>query len=50
MSEYLEKNYYAFEEIKLHVLTHITNLERNFKNCFPERTLQQHESAIYLQS
>jgi hypothetical protein len=30
MSEYLEENYYAFEEIKPHVLTHFTNLESNF--------------------
>jgi hypothetical protein len=43
MSEYLEKNDYAFEEIKPHVLTHLTNIESNFKNRFPELTLQQHE-------
>jgi hypothetical protein len=43
MSEYLEENDYAFEEIKPHVLTHLTNLERNFKNRFLELTLQQHE-------
>jgi hypothetical protein len=43
MSEYLEENDYAFEEIKPHVLTYLTNLESNFKNCFPELTLQQHE-------
>jgi hypothetical protein len=43
MSEYLEENYYAYEEIKPHVLTHVTNLESNFKNRFPEPTLQQHE-------
>jgi hypothetical protein len=43
MSEYLEENDYAFEEIKLNVLTHLTNLESNFKNRFPEITLQQHD-------
>jgi hypothetical protein len=43
MSEHLEENDYAFEEIKPHVLTHLTNLESNFKNHFPELTLQQHE-------
>jgi hypothetical protein len=43
MSEYLEENDYAFEEIKPHALTSLTNLERNFKNDFPELTLQQHE-------
>jgi hypothetical protein len=40
MSEYLEKKKdYAFEEIKPHVLTRLTNLESNFKNRFPELTL-----------
>jgi hypothetical protein len=43
MSEYLKENDYAFEEIKPHVLTHLTNLDSNFKNRFPELTLQQHE-------
>jgi hypothetical protein len=43
MSEYLEENDYAFEEIKSHVLTRLANLESNFKNHFPELTLQQHE-------
>jgi hypothetical protein len=43
MTEYLEENDYAFEEIKPHVLTHLTNLESNFKNRFPELTFQQHE-------
>jgi hypothetical protein len=43
MSEYLEENDYAFEEIKPHVLTRLTNLESNFKNRFRELTLQQHE-------
>jgi hypothetical protein len=44
MSEYLEENDYAdYEEIKPHVLIHLTNLESNFKNRFPELTLQQHE-------
>jgi hypothetical protein len=43
MSEHLEENDYAFEEIKPHVLTHLTNLDSNFKNRFPELTLQQHE-------
>jgi hypothetical protein len=41
--EYLEENVCAFEEIKPHVLTHLTNLESNFKRRFPELTLQQHE-------
>jgi hypothetical protein len=43
MSKYLEENYYAFEEIKPHVLTHLTNLDSNFKNRFQELILQQHE-------
>jgi hypothetical protein len=43
MSDYLEENDYAFEEIKPHVLTRLTNLESNFKNHFLELTLQQHE-------
>jgi hypothetical protein len=43
MSEYLKENYYASEEIKPHVLTHLTNLESNFKNRFPELTFQQQE-------
>jgi hypothetical protein len=43
MSEYLEGNYYAFEEIKPHVLTHLSLLESTFKNRFPELILQQHE-------
>jgi hypothetical protein len=43
MSEYLEENDHAFEEIKPHVLTHLTNLQSNFMNRFPELTLQQHE-------
>jgi hypothetical protein len=43
MSEYLEENDYAFEENELHVMTHLTNFESNFKNRFPELTLQQHE-------
>jgi hypothetical protein len=43
MSEYLEENVYAFQEIKPHVLTHLTNLESNFKNRFRELTLQQQE-------
>jgi hypothetical protein len=43
MSEYLEGNDYAFEEIKPHVLTHLTSIENNFKNLFPELTLQHHE-------
>jgi hypothetical protein len=30
MSEYLEENDYASEEIKPQVLTHLTNLESNF--------------------
>jgi hypothetical protein len=43
MIEYLEGNDYAFEEIKSHVLTHLTDLENDFMNRFPELTLQQHE-------
>jgi hypothetical protein len=43
MREYLEENDNAFEEIKPHVLIHLTNLESNIKNHFPELTLQQHE-------
>jgi hypothetical protein len=43
MSENLEEIDYAFKEIKPQVLTHLTNLESNFKNCFPELTLQQHQ-------
>jgi hypothetical protein len=43
MGEYLEENDCAFEESKPHVLIHLTNLESNFKNRFPELTLQQHE-------
>jgi hypothetical protein len=39
MSEYLEGNDYAFEEMKPHVLTHLTDLDSNFKNRFPELTL-----------
>jgi hypothetical protein len=38
-SEYIEENDYAFEEIKPHVLTHLTNVESNFKNRIPELTL-----------
>jgi hypothetical protein len=34
MSVYLEGNDYAFEEIKPHVMTHLNNLENNFKNAF----------------
>jgi hypothetical protein len=43
MSEYPQENDYLFEEIKPHVLTHLTNIESNFKNRFPELTLQQQE-------
>jgi hypothetical protein len=43
MSEYLEENYYTFEEIKPHVLTHLTDLESSFKNRFPELPLQELE-------
>jgi hypothetical protein len=44
MNEYLEEYYYyLFEEVEHHVLTHHTNLERNFKNRFPELILQEHE-------
>jgi hypothetical protein len=31
------------EDIKSHVMIHLTNLGSNFKNRFPELTLQQHE-------
>jgi hypothetical protein len=37
------KNDYEFEEIKPHVLTHLTNLESNFKGRFSDLTLPQHE-------
>jgi hypothetical protein len=30
MSEYLEENDYSFEEIKPHVLTHLTDIESKF--------------------
>jgi hypothetical protein len=43
MREYLEEGDYIFEEIKPHVSTPLTNLQSNFKNHFPEQTLQQHE-------
>jgi hypothetical protein len=41
MSDYLEENNYAFEKIKPRLLTHLTNLESNFKKRFPEPTLQE---------
>jgi hypothetical protein len=51
MSEYLEENDYAFEEIKPHVLSHLTNLESNFKNRFPELTFSNKNGCkIHLQS
>jgi hypothetical protein len=40
MSEYLEENHYAFEDIKPDVLTHLTNVERNFKNRISELTFR----------
>jgi hypothetical protein len=43
MTEYLEENDFAFKEIKSHVLTHLTNIDSNRKNRFPELTPQQHE-------
>jgi hypothetical protein len=43
MSDYLEEDNSAFEEFKPHVLTHCTHIESNFKNCFSEQILQQHE-------
>jgi hypothetical protein len=43
MSEYLQENDYNFEEIKLQVLTHLTNLKSNFKGRVPDLTLSQHE-------
>jgi hypothetical protein len=43
LSECLEENDYASEEIKPHILTHLTHVENNFKNHFPELTLQQLE-------
>jgi hypothetical protein len=42
VTKYLEENDYAFKETKPHVLTHLTNTESNFKNHFPELTIQQH--------
>jgi hypothetical protein len=45
MIEYLEEKGCAFEEIKLHALTHLPNLERKFKNLFPEPALQMLESV-----
>jgi hypothetical protein len=32
VSEYLQGNYYTFEEIKPHVLTHLTDLDSSFQN------------------
>jgi hypothetical protein len=43
MIEYAEENDYACEEIKPFVLTHLPNHDSNFKNRFPELTLQQHD-------
>jgi hypothetical protein len=43
MTEYLEEKDDAFEEMKPHILTHLTLLERSFKNPFPELILQQHK-------
>jgi hypothetical protein len=43
MSEYLEEKDYAFEKIKPHVVTHLTNFDSNFENHFAELTLHQHE-------
>jgi hypothetical protein len=43
VNECLEENDYAFEEIKPHVMTHLTNLESNFRNRFPGLTLQHYE-------
>jgi hypothetical protein len=37
---FLDKKWFA---LKPHVLTRLTNLENNFKNRFPDLTLQQHE-------
>jgi hypothetical protein len=43
MSEYLQESDCEFEEIKPQVLTHLTNLESNFKSHFSDLTLSQHE-------
>jgi hypothetical protein len=51
MSDYLEEDNSAFEGFKPHVLTHWTHIESNFKNCFSEQILQQHEyMEVSLQS
>jgi hypothetical protein len=40
---YLRGHDYIFEDIKPHAPTYLTSLESNFKNRFPEPTVQQHE-------
>jgi hypothetical protein len=42
ISEYLEENDNVFEEVKPNVLTHLTNLGRNFRNRFRDLPLQRH--------
>jgi hypothetical protein len=50
MSEYLEKNYYAFEEIKPHVLTHLTNLRAILRIAFHKPFSNMNGCEIHLQS
>jgi hypothetical protein len=40
LSEHLEEKDHVFEEVKHHVLTHLTILGSNFKNRVLERTPQ----------
>jgi hypothetical protein len=42
-NEYLQEIYYEFEQIKLQVLTHLTDLESNFESRVSDLTLSQHE-------
>jgi hypothetical protein len=43
ISDYQKKIITHLKELKFMFLTHLTNVESNFKNRFPELTLQQHE-------
>jgi hypothetical protein len=43
MNECLQETYYEFEEIKPQVLTHLINLESNFKSDLSDLTLSQLE-------
>jgi hypothetical protein len=47
MSKFVQENVYESEEIKPQVLTRLTNLEYNFKSCFSDLTLSQHEWIRY---